>query len=181
MTFEVPIAIVDGGRRRAPVRFVALGLAVVAGFAIVTSRLAPAPTPTSRAAAGVESAIAVNGSSRAAASLPALPRPMPVALDCTTLDAASCRRIAQAALDAVPADAPPIAHATVWGSLVCNDDFDCPGRYLADAVPLGSVIVVFADDGPAAAINVVDWRPQPGIRLGPRAWLARSMPVAGGG
>jgi hypothetical protein len=40
---------------------------------------------------------------------------------------------------------------------------------------------VFADGGPSAAVNVVVWRPEPGIRLGPRAWLARWMPASGSG
>lgn len=189
MTFEVPLRVVDGGRRGAPDRFVALGLAlglaVVAGLAIVTARFAPAPgpaRPTAAAASPDVFAISADSNQRAAAALAGTsPRAMPASVDCTSLDAAVCRRIARAAIGAIPADAPAIDHATVWGSLLCNDDLDCPGRYLADALPLGSVIVVFADDGPAAAVNVVDWRPEPGIRLGARAWLARWMPTAGGG
>jgi hypothetical protein len=104
---------------------------------------------------------------------------MPERIECHDLDRAACLRVARAALAAIPADAPSVLDATVWRSLLCSDDLECPSRYLEDSVPLGSVLLRFTDGGPRAAVNVVDWQPADGIRLGARAWLARWMPEIG--
>jgi len=86
--------------------------------------------------------------------------------------------MAKAALLALPGDVPEAIDATVWRSLLCNDNSDCPPSYLDGSAPLGSVIISFADGGPRAAINVVEGRTGP-IRRAPRAWVVRWMPEAG--
>ena len=88
-----------------------------------------------------------------------------------------CHRLVRAALRVLPADLPDVRDAGVWRSLVCNDTFDCPPAYLRDSPPAGSVILRFVDRSPGAAVNVVDWRYGSAIRLGLRAWIARSMPT----
>ena len=85
-----------------------------------------------------------------------------------------CERVIRAALRVLPADLPDVSGAAVWRSLVCNDTFDCPPGYLRDSDAIGSVIMRFADDSPSVAVNVVDWRYGTSIRLGLRAWIARS-------
>ena len=44
-------------------------------------------------------------------------------------------------------------------------------------VVAGSVVLAFSDGSPSVAVNVVDWRYGSGIRLGLRAWIARSAPA----
>lgn len=186
MVFEVAVVPVARRRRRWPLPAVLATLAVVAGAAFATSggRAAPGPVTDDDAArrgiqaqgpAGPES---VRLEARVAPS--AEPRALPERIDCRDLGRTACLRVARAALGAVPADAPPVLEVRVWTSLLCSDDLECPPGYLADSVPLGSVLVRFTDGGPMAAVNVVDWRPAEGIRLGPRAWLARWMPDGGG-
>ena len=83
----------------------------------------------------------------------------------------------RAALRVLPADLPDVERAAVWQSLVCNSDFDCPPAYLRESAPAGSVVLAFSDGSPSVAVNVVDWRYGSGIRLGLRAWIARSAPA----
>ena len=104
-------------------------------------------------------------------------RPLPTEIECNDVAADECRRLVRAALRVLPEDLPVIRAADVWASLVCNDTFDCPPTHLRDSEALGSVIVSFVDGSPGAAINVVDWRYGSAIRLGLRAWVARSVPA----
>jgi hypothetical protein len=115
---------------------------------------------------------------RPRAAAPA-PRALPADLTCRDLDRATCLRVAKAAMLVLPPELPAVRDATVWRSLYCGDNLDCPQRYLDQSVPLGSVVVRFVDSSPRAAINVVDWRYSATIRLGARAWLARWMPESG--
>lgn len=189
MTFEVrPVAV--GRRPRGwSVPAVLALLGVVVGAAFVTAD--DGHGPGARAglpAVGGEQRPAAHGTAaprpavRAAARETSIPaRPMPERIECRDLDRDVCLRVARAALAAIPPDAPPVLDATVWRSLLCSDDLECPSRYLEDSVPLGSALLQFTDGGPRAAVNVVDWQPAQGVRLGARAWLARWMPESGGG
>lgn len=188
MAFEVrPVAVGRRPRRWSIPAVIAI-LGVVAGAAFVTADDRP-DTPVAAgsvdanrrpaATAAATAPAADGGAARRTAAIPA--RPMPERVDCRDLERDICLRVARAALTAIPPDAPRVVDATVWRSLLCSDDLQCPARYLDDAVPLGSALLRFADGGPRAAVNVVDWRPAVGIRLGPRAWLARWMAEGLGG
>lgn len=186
MTFEVRPVAVERRPRRWSIPAVLVALGVVAGAAFVTAddrRGAPGAPPAAEgnrrpAEDSADSAGPIGGAVARAPSIPA--RPMPERIECRDLDRAVCLRVARAALVAVPPDAPAVLDATIWRSLLCSDDLECPSRYLVDSVPLGSAILRFTDGGPRAAINVVDWQPAAGVRLGPRAWLARWMAEVGG-
>ena len=102
---------------------------------------------------------------------------MPEQLRCHDVGARPCERLVRAALRVLPADLPDVERAAVWRSLVCNSTFDCPPAYLQDSPAAGSVILAFVDDSPSVAVNIVDWRYGSGIRLGLRAWIARSAPA----
>lgn len=173
MGFEVPVSDVDRAPGRGG-RVVALGLlalVTVAAFAVATGG-SPRDQRVAVASDGPSVAVAAVTTSRT------LPRAVPTALTCRDVEAATCRRMAKAALLALPDDAPEAIDATVWRSLLCNNSFDCPPSYIDGAVPLGSVIIRFADRGPRAAINVVDGPPGP-IQRSPRAWVVRWMPEVG--
>jgi hypothetical protein len=181
MAFELRPVAVGRPARRWSIPALVAALGVVAGAAFVTTGDRPPPRRQAAdlPASGEADRLAVAAFDAAAAtSQPA--RPMPDRVACRDLDRAACLRVARAALGAVPPEAPSILEITIWRSLLCSDDIECPSRFLADSVPLGSAVVRFADGGPQAAVNVVDWQPSAGIRLGPRAWLARWMPEVGG-
>ena len=188
MAFEVRPVAVGRPPRRWSIPAVLAVLGVVAGAAFVTAddRLG-APTgriavDADRPAATTAAAPAAGADRRPVARSSSIPaRPMPERVDCRDLERTVCLRVARAALAAVPPEAPTVFDATIWRSLLCSDDLECPSRYLDDSVPLGSAILRFTDGGPRAAINVVDWQPAIGIGLGPRAWLARWMPDDGSG
>jgi hypothetical protein len=86
--------------------------------------------------------------------------------------------MAKAAFVVLPRDAPAALDATVWRSLLCNDNFDCPASFLDGSEPLGSVIIRFTDGSPRAALNVIEGAPGP-ITRAPRAWIVRWMPEPG--
>jgi hypothetical protein len=186
MTFEVRPVAVERRPRRWPIPAVLVALGVVAGAAFVTADGRPGAPKAPPAAEGhrrpaedsAGAARPIGGVVARPTSIPA--RPMPDRIECRDLDRAVCLRVARAALVALPPDAPAVLDATVWRSLLCSDDLECPSRYLVDSEPLGSAILRFSDGGPRAAINVVDWQPAVGVRLGPRAWLARWMAEVGG-
>jgi hypothetical protein len=108
---------------------------------------------------------------------PSVARGLPERLRCHDVVRRSCERLVRAALRVLPADLPDVDRAAVWQSLVCNSTFDCPPAYLRDSPAAGSVILAFEDGSPSVAVNVVDWRYGSGIRLGLRAWIARSAPM----
>ena len=163
-----------------------IAAAVLIGAALIGLGLAaksvpdPGPAVPSIAAAGPTAA----GSAAAARTQPpvenATPagplRPLPTTLDCHDVTPAVCTEAASAALSVLPGDLPAVSGATVWHSLVCSVLPDCPPQLLAgDTVPLGSVILTFADAGPAAWINVVG---HPGTSNGSAAlpataWIVR--------
>ena len=173
MAFEVPVATVGRRSRRSWILAVATCLALVTGVAFVTAdRDGSAP---------VLGRSAVQGEGAASVESTHVPRPMPNRIDCQDLDRTICLRIASAAVTALPFDAPAIRDLTVWRTLLCSDNLECPKPYLDGSIPLGSVIVRFVDSGPRAAINVVDGSHRDGIRLGARAWLARWMAEEGSG
>ncbi|MEX2011658.1 MAG: hypothetical protein WEF51_05435 [Chloroflexota bacterium] len=60
-------------------------------------------------------------------------------------------RVAQRALDWTY---PPITSATVWRSLICGNDSDCPRGLLDRARPAGSVVFTFVD-GSVGWVNVL--------------------------
>jgi hypothetical protein len=74
--------------------------------------------------------------------------------DCNELRTFPCRdivRVAQLALDWTYS---PIQSATVWRSLICGNDSDCPRGILDRARPAGSVVFTFVD-GSVAWVNVL--------------------------
>jgi hypothetical protein len=173
MGFEVPVSGVDrvpaqGGR---VVAAALCGLVTVVVLAIATG----GTPPRRQVAAATREAPGVASSATAGSTVP---RAVPTALTCRDLDVATCRRMAKAALLALPDDAPEAIDATAWRSLLCNSSFDCPPSYIDGAVPLGSVIIRFADRGPRAAINVVEGRSGP-IHRAARAWVVRWLPEPG--
>ena len=183
MTFEVPVERIGGGKRRWTVGAVIVGLIAVVCVAFVTGGTVSAPSADGGRAAVNASASAPAGpvSVAVGAERPPAPAPraLPADLTCRDLDHATCLRVAKAAMLVLSPELPAVRDATVWRSLYCGDNLDCPQRYLDQSVPLGSVVVRFVDSSPRAAINVVDWRYSATIRLGARAWLARWMPESG--
>jgi hypothetical protein len=187
MTFEVPVSTVSRSRGQRSVLAVAglSGLIVLGG--LVAGWLAPR-TPSPAAALPAQAAVVANGRTPSPQSVRLAPipriatasvaRPMPALIDCHGMEIDRCERLIRAALRVLPADFPDVRDAGVWRSLVCNNDFDCPPAYLRESPAAGSVIVRFVDGSPGAAINVVDWRYGSAIRLGLRAWIARSIPIA---
>ena len=162
--------------------------AVIVIGAVVAAVLAPdLPAAPARALVppGAPAVAGPRTDSSALRRLPPIPRiatasvarSLPERIACHDVDRGECERVVRAALRVLPADLPDVAAAAVWRSLVCNDTFDCPPAYLRDSDPIGSVIVRFADDSPAVSVNVVDWRYGSAIRLGLRAWIARSAPA----
>lgn len=180
MTFEVPVSAVSGSRApRGVLAVAAISIAIVL-VALVAAILAPPaamPLPARAAAASLPEATSVAPAFglAAAATPPFEPasfnRPLPTLIDCHLIGRTQCNRVVRAALRVLPDELPVVGHAEVWGSLVCNDNFDCPADYLKDAEPVGSVFVGFGDGSPAVTVNVVDWGYGTGIRLGLRAWL----------
>ena len=188
MTFEVPVSAVSQARSRRGVIAVAGLAAVIVLGAAIAGLLAPhrpavqsAGDPPAAVAAIAADAVA----SPVAGRVPLIPRiitasiarPLPARIQCHDVARRDCERIVRAALRVLPADLPDVSGSAVWDSLVCNDTFDCPPAYLRDSLAVGSVIVRFADDSPSVSVNVVDWRYGTGIRLGLRAWIARSAPA----
>jgi hypothetical protein len=195
VTFEVPVApVAPSAARRGMTTAVALtAVAIVAAAGLSgwfgPTATAPAPNqpqPEDFAVADAAGRGTVRAPAGPASARPFIPRivtasvarRMPDVVTCNgDVDGRACERLVRAALRVVPADLPDVTGASVWRSLVCNDTFDCPPAYLRDSVAMGSVILEFADDGPRAAVNVVDWRYGTSIRLGLRAWIARSTPA----
>jgi hypothetical protein len=181
MTFEVPVRPVDSSRRvawAAPVIAVSLAIAVL--IALALAQPAGPVGDTLAAPDARRSAEASSEPSRpfaaAGAVAPLHPRRLPPTLGCEDLALQACVRIARAALLVLPDDVADVSGGTVWRSLRCGDTHDCPPEYMRGSLPLGSVTFVFADGSPRAAINVVEWRHGPSIRLGPRAWLVDWLP-----
>lgn len=166
MSFEVPVATI-GGKRRG-------WLVIAAAGAFVGLIVLAAAVGTARGE--VAAATPLAGSTDAG---PRTVRALPAAIECHDVDDATCLRLARAAIVVLPDDLPALRDATVWRSLLCNDDFDCPGPYLEGSVPLGSVIVRFVDDSPPVAINVVDRGYAANVRPGTRAWVVRWRPGSG--
>jgi hypothetical protein len=178
MTFDVPVSSVGRRQQRAPLVAAGAALLLVAGAALLTSGSAAVST---RPVAGDRATIAPvrpSGQFRVVtvgASVDITPE-LPESIDCPDLDRRLCLRVARAALLALPPDAAVIRDMTVWKSLLCGDELECPHHYLDGSMPLGSAVIRFSDEDRRIAINVVEWRHGDGIRLGPRAWLARAAP-----
>jgi len=183
VTFEVPVSAVSRSRAPRGVLVVAAVSAVIVIAAAVFAFVAPSPASLTAAAAARDPAASPTASlTPALAALIGAPptppfepasfnRPLPTHMDCHGVTADQCHRLVRAALRILPDDLPKVGHAEAWGSLVCNDDFDCPADHLRDAEPAGSVLVAFADGSPAVIVNVVDWGYGTAVRLGLRAWL----------
>lgn len=184
MALHVPVGSVGrGGARRWPVGFVAAGPVLVAIVALAGGS-PPASEGPAGEAAEVEPGrtpptVVLSESERAGAPPARPPRRLPATLACEDLRLDECVRVARAAMAILPDDVADVSGASVWRSLRCGDTPDCPPEYLGGSLPLGSVILQFADGSPAAAINVVDWRHGEAIRLGPRAWLVEWLEGAG--
>jgi len=161
MSFEVSPSPVRATRLRWPALVFAVSLIVVVAAALSSQPPAPTPTP---------SAVALAATPTPSAALStATPRTLPRQVDCRQLDPTTCRGLAQAALDVLPVDAPPVTKMTVYRSLLCRDDMDCPPARLASSgAPSGSVVIGFADDGPDAWVDVVTQPP-----AGLEAWIIR--------
>lgn len=174
MGFEVPVSGVD----RPPAR----GGRLVAAGLLVLATVVAAAVATAGAAPNHQRPVVPSGGPSAdtngVAAGPSLPRPLPTNLNCRDVDGATCRRMAKAAMLALPAEAPDAIDATVWRSLLCNSTFDCPPTYIEGSAPLGSVIIRFADGGPSAAVNVVEGRSGAALRT-LRAWVVRWIPELG--
>lgn len=181
MTFEVPVSAVSRSRTPRGVFVVAAVSAVIVLGAAVAAFAAPSP-------ASLGTAAAAHASPPAASLPPALAalvgpaatppfepasfnRPLPTQIDCHRVTADQCHRLVRAALRILPDELPKVGWAEAWGSLVCNDNFDCPADYLRDADPAGSVVVAFVDGSQAVTVNVVDWGYGTAVRMGLRAWL----------
>ena len=186
MSFEVPVSTVSGRGGRRGITGIALAAAAFVLVAVLAGRLdapdGPPPQPRPAAFAVAGSASSEPSPTVRPAGIPrvitaSVARRLPDVMTCNDVDEELCERIVRAALRVLPPDLPRVGEASAWRSLVCNDTFDCPPRYLRDSAPLGSVIVGFDDDGPSIAVNVVDWHYGPSIRLGPRAWVAHSTPA----
>lgn len=182
MTFEVPVSAVSRSRAPRGVLVVAAVCAVIVIAAAVSALAAPSPASLTAAATARDPEASPTASlPPALAALIGAPtppfepgsfnRPLPTHMDCHGVTADQCHRLVRAALRILPDDLPKVGHAEAWGSLVCNDDFDCPADHLRDAEPAGSVLVAFADGSPAVIVNVVDWGYGTAVRLGLRAWL----------
>ena len=194
MTFEVPVSAVSRSRSQRSVIVVVVVSGLIALTAAITGLWAgeirvgatdpaasSAPQPIAAAAAAGDTD--APGSPAHGSALvprivtPSVARALPGQLRCHDVGPRSCERLVRAALRVLPADLPAVDGAGVWRSLVCNSTFDCPPAYLQDSPAAGSVILAFADGSPSLAVNVVDWRYGSGIRLGLRAWIARSAPA----
>ena len=181
MTFEVPVSAVSRSRTPRGVFVVAAVSAAIVLGAAVAAFAAPSPAPLTAAAAAHASPPAASLPPALAALIGAAPtppfepanfnRPLPTQIDCHRVTADQCHRLVRAALRILPDELPKVGRAEAWGSLVCNDNFDCPADYLRDADPAGSVLVAFVDGSPAVTVNVVDWGYGTAVRLGLRAWL----------
>lgn len=175
MAFEVPMSDVARGTGPGGRRTVAAALLVLLSVVTVAIATGGMPAPGSGTAAGSRES-PVGRIARPAAA--PISRTVPAEVECRDVGRATCLRMAIAAMGALPDDAPEAVDATVWRSLLCNDNSDCPPSYLDGSVPLGSVIIRFVDGSPRAAVNVVEGRTGP-IRRSPRAWVVRWMPEAG--
>jgi hypothetical protein len=102
-------------------------------------------------------------------------RPLPKDLECHGLNRPDCLRAATAALKVLPAEVPAVDTADVYGTLICDSNFDCPQyRLSSDAVALGSVTLTFVDDGPDAWVNVVNRGPaRDPAKVVAEAWVIR--------
>lgn len=181
MTFEVPVSAVSRSRTPRGVFVVAAVSAVIVLGAAVAAFAAPSPASLGAAAAAHASPPAASLRPAVAALVgpaatpPFEPasfnRPLPTQIDCHRVTADQCHRLVRAALRILPDELPKVGWAEAWGSLVCNDNFDCPADYLRDADPAGSVVVAFVDGSQAVTVNVVDWGYGTAVRMGLRAWL----------
>ena len=174
MAFEVPLSSVNrgAGHGRRAVLATLVTLVTVVTLAISSGGVWPA-RPRVPAAAMTSPRIA----SPAAVEL-VVSRVVPADLRCRDVELTMCLRMTRAALRALPRGVPAPVNATVWQSLLCNDNFDCPPTYLGESASLGSVIFAFSDGSPRAAVNVVDGRSGP-IRRAPRAWVVRWLSNSG--
>lgn len=106
---------------------------------------------------------------------------MPDTVLCHGLDETRCTAVVRAALALLGAGVPDAVSATAWSSLLCDSTIDCPPADLATAVPLGSVVLTFADGGPSAWVNVVDHPAASGGGPSTDAWIVlwqrASLPV----
>ncbi|HTS14167.1 MAG TPA: hypothetical protein VMH24_00750 [Candidatus Sulfotelmatobacter sp.] len=185
MGFEVPPAPVPGSRLRRSSLAVAAALALVVGVALATQVTPESPASTPPPGSPAPTLVAA---APAAADTPGpTPRaahPMPSQIDCRESAPAVCLELAQAALDVLPPEAPAVLRVTVYRSLLCDNDADCPPvRLVHSGPPSGSVIVDFADGGPQAWIDVVTLggasapaTTAPGVTAAPAtldAWIIR--------
>jgi hypothetical protein len=100
---------------------------------------------------------------------------LPARLDCHDLGRTDCEAATRAALGLFGPSDGAVTAAGAWKSLLCSNTLDCPPtRLTADATPMGSVIVTFAD-GPAAWINVMAHPTTTGAGPGTiaEAWVVR--------
>ncbi|MFL5727342.1 MAG: hypothetical protein ACJ77F_13480 [Chloroflexota bacterium] len=182
MGFEVPVRAVSRSRRPRGV------LATMAAFALVVSGAAVSglgatglPSVARVASPGVATPFPSRLTAERGPTLRFEPasfnRPLPTSMECHSVAPTQCRRLVRAALRILPDELPDVRTAAVWESLVCNDNFDCPPDHLRDAEPAGSVVLGFVDRSESVAVNVVDWGYGTSVRLGLRAWLARSVPT----
>ena len=103
---------------------------------------------------------------------------------CRELAAADCLRIARSAVSVVDSAAPPrtdlraVAGVDVRGSLICDDDNDCPRNRLATLNLLGSAAVHLADPAATAWVNVGETiaAPNGAARGSIEAWVIRWYP-----
>ena len=77
----------------------------------------------------------------------------PASIACGPVNLSACRQLVRAGVVLLP-EGRQTVHASVYTSLVCGDDFDCPRSLLRDAEPAGSVVLTLGD-GSAAWVNVV--------------------------
>jgi hypothetical protein len=165
-------------------------LVAIASLAIVAASLATAAgsTPEGQPAAvdsasnqPVAAAIAVprpTGVVRASQQPAATSRPSasPASIECHVSSLARCNQIANAAVGQMPNDSAPIETVSVWDSILCNSNDDCPSSRFQGYRPLGSAIVSFGPGRRQAWVNVVEPEPFPGwvwVPADNRAWIIR--------
>jgi hypothetical protein len=114
---------------------------------------ASSPAPLSSASPGASATSQWTGAMPdTAARSPGTAR-LPASIVCGDIASWWCRRVVLAGIDLLSGEQEATS-ASVYGSLICGDDLDCPRSFLAGGSPAGSVVLTLAD-GASAWINVV--------------------------
>ena len=181
MGFEVTPTGAGRGHGLRPVLVVSVILVGIVVVAIATGRPGPASSPPPPGIAAASTGVAL-ASPSPGASLTGSPTPSPIlrsipaTLTCHGLASVDCTRIALAAVQDLPPDAPVVRTAAVWSTILCDSDLDCPASRLRGHRPLGSAILGFGAGGPTVWVDVVEPATVPrggSDLLDVQAWIIR--------